>query len=239
MKLDILAFGAHPDDVELSAAGTLMKQISLGKVVGIVDMTQGELGSRGTIETRYEEAKLAQEIMGVHYRTNLKMRDGFFENSEENKLKVIAQIRFTRPDVILINAPFDRHPDHGRAAALLLDACFYSGLKMIHTVDEDGIEQLPHRPKTVYHYIQDRYVEPTFVTEVTPYVEKKIAAIQAYATQFYDPNNPAPNTPISGPDFLDFIKGRMSEMGRKIGVPYAEGFVAARTLGVDDLTMLI
>ena len=238
MKLDILAFGAHPDDVELSAAGTLMKQIDKGRKVGIVDMTQGELGSRGTIETRYQEAASASDIMGIHYRTNLKMEDGYFENNAENRLKVIEQIRLTRPEILLINAPFDRHPDHGRAAQLVLEASFYAGLRMIKA-EKDGVELEAYRPKAIYHYIQDRYVEPTFVTEVTPYVERKIDAINAYSTQFFNPDSNEPQTPISGADFLDFIKGRMAEMGRKIGVSYAEGFVAARTLGVDDVMDLI
>lgn len=238
MKLDILAFGAHPDDVELSAAGTIMKQISKGKKVGIVDLTQGELGSRGTVETRYEEAAKAAEIMGIHYRTNLKMRDGFFDLTEENKIKIIEQIRLTKPSLVLINAPSDRHPDHGRAAKLLTEACFYSGLRMIHT-EIDGVEQECHRPSAVYHYIQDQYIEPTFVSEVTPFVERKIQAIQAYSTQFFNPESKEPQTPISGADFLTFIHGRMAEMGRKIGVNYAEGFVATRTIGVDDLMDLI
>lgn len=238
MKLDILAFGAHPDDVELSAAGTLMKQIDKGRKVGIVDMTQGELGSRGTVETRYEEADKASKIMGIQYRTNLKMEDGFFENNAENRLKVIEQIRLTRPEVLLINAPSDRHPDHGRAAQLVLEASFYAGLRMIK-VKSDGIELEAYRPKAVYHYIQDRYLEPSFVTEVTPYVERKLDAIMAYSTQFYNPDSDEPQTPISGKDFLDFIRGRMSEMGRKMGVTYAEGFIVARTIGVDDIMDLL
>ena len=237
MKLDILAFGAHPDDVELSAAGTLMKQIDMGRKIGIVDMTQGELGSRGTIETRYNEAAAASVILGLHYRTNLKMDDGFFENNAINRQKVIEQIRLTRPEVLLINAPSDRHPDHGRAAKLVLDAAFYAGLKMIKASFE-GEELKAYRPRVIYHYIQDHYHEPTFVTEVTPYVDRKIESILAYSTQFYDPASTEPLTPISGPEFLNFIKGRMAEMGRKIGVDYAEGFIAARTLGVDDLMAL-
>ncbi len=238
MKLDILAFGAHPDDVELSAAGTIMKQIALGRTAGIVDMTQGELGSRGTVETRYSEAADASEILGIHYRTNLKMQDGFFENNAENRLKVIEQIRLTQPEILLINAPSDRHPDHGRAAQLVLEASFYAGLKMIEC-HVDGVALPAFRPKVVYHYIQDRYLEPTLVTEVSDYVERKIEAIKAYKTQFFDPNSTEPLTPISGPEFFDFIKGRMSEMGRKIGVNYAEGFIAARTIGVKDLFDLL
>lgn len=234
MKLDILAFAAHPDDVELSASGTLMKHIAQGKKVGIVDLTQGELGSRGTIETRYAEASDASKIMGIHYRENLKMRDGFFEMSEENMLKIIQQIRKTQPSIVLANAISDRHPDHGRASKLVSEACFYAGLVKIET-ELDGEIQLVHRPKVVYHYIQDRYLKPDFVVDVSEFVEAKIEAIKAFKTQFYDPESNEPNTPISGKDFLDFIKSRMRELARPIGADYAEGFKVERFLGVNDL----
>lgn len=238
MKLDILAFAAHPDDVELSASGTLMKHIARGKKVGIVDLTQGELGSRGTIETRYTEANDASRIMGIHYRENLKMRDGFFEMSEENILKIIQQIRKTQPSIVLANAISDRHPDHGRASKLVSEACFYAGLVKIET-ELDGVMQVPHRPKVVYHYIQDRYLKPDFVVDVSEFVDAKIEAIKAFKTQFYDPESNEPNTPISGKDFLDFIKSRMRELGRPISSDYAEGFKVERFLGVNDLFDLI
>lgn len=237
MKLDILAFAAHPDDVELSAAGTLMKHIEQGKKVGIVDLTQGELGSRGTVETRYAEAEKASEILGVHYRTNLKMRDGFFDINEENKRLIIQQIRLFRPEVVLMNAVTDRHPDHGRAAQLVSEACFYAGLRKIETQWEGHLQE-HYRPKAMYHYIQDRFLKPDFVVDVTPYVERKIEAIKAFKTQFYDPDSAEPNTPISGKDFFEFIKGRMREMGRPIGAEFAEGFTVERFIGVEDVLTL-
>jgi len=234
MKLDILAFAAHPDDVELSASGTLMKHIALGKKVGIVDLTQGELGSRGTIETRYTEAEKASQIMGIHYRENLKMRDGFFEINEENKLSIIQQIRKTQPTIVLANAVSDRHPDHARASKLISEACFYAGLVKIET-QMDGEIQMAHRPKVLYHYIQDRFIRPDFVVDVSDFVDAKLEAIKAFKTQFYDPESNEPNTPISGKEFLDFIKSRMRELARPIGADYAEGFTVERFVGVNDL----
>jgi len=238
MKLDILAFAAHPDDVELSASGTLMKHIAQGKKVGIVDLTQGELGSRGTIESRYSEAKSASKIMGIHYRENLKMRDGLFEICEENMLKIVQQIRKTKPSIVLANAFSDRHPDHGRASKLVSEACFYAGLVKIET-ELDNQKQSAHRPKVVYHYIQDRYLTPDFVVDVSEFVEAKIEAIKAFKTQFYDPESNEPTTPISGKEYLDFIKSRMREFGRPIGAQYAEGFKVERFMGVDDLFDLL
>lgn len=238
MKLDILAFAAHPDDVELSCSGTLMKHIEQGKKVGIIDLTQGELGSRGTILTRYEEATAASAIMGIHVRHNLKMADGFFDLSEANKRSIIEQIRLYKPEVVLANAIEDRHPDHGRAAQLVSEACFLSGLRMIET-SFNGETQQAHRPKAVYHYIQDRYIKPDFVVDVSSYIGRKLDAIQAYKTQFYDPNSKEPKTPISGEEFLDFIKGRMMEFGRPMGALYAEGFTVEREPGVKDLFDLI
>lgn len=234
MKLDILAFAAHPDDVELSASGTLMKHIANGKKVGIVDLTQGELGSRGTIQTRYDEANDASKIMGVSYRTNLKMRDGFFEISEENTHAIIREIRKCQPEIVLINAIDDRHPDHGRASKLVSEACFYAGLVKVETIF-DGAPQQACRPKAVYHYIQDRYIKPDFVVDVSEFVERKIEAIKAFKTQFYDPTSNEPTTPISGEDFFEFLKSRMKEFGRPIGAEYAEGFTAERFIGVNDL----
>ena len=238
MKLDILAFAAHPDDIELSCAGTLMKHISQGKKVGIVDLTQGELGSRGTIETRYAEAEAASEIMGIHFRTNLKMQDGFFDLSEQNKLAIVEQIRLHRPEIVLANAIEDRHPDHGRAAKLVSEACFLSGLRRIET-SVNGVKQDAFRPKAVYHYIQDHYIKPDFVVDVSDFTERKIESIKAYKTQFYDPESTEPQTPISGEEFFDFIKGRMLQFGRPIGVRYAEGFTVEREPGVSDLFDLI
>lgn len=237
MKLDILAFAAHPDDIEISASGTLIKHIKNGKTVGIVDLTQGELGTRGTIETRYEEAAEASILMGLHYRTNLKMADGFFEDNAENRLAIIREIRRCRPEIVLANSISDRHPDHGKASKLVSDACFFAGLEKIRT-ELDGEQQQAYRPKAVYHYIQDRYIEPDFVVDVTPFAEQKMEVLKAFRTQFYDPNSDAPKTPISGKEFFEFIKGRMSNMGRPIGVEYAEGFTVERFIGVEDLLAL-
>jgi len=238
MKLDILAIAAHPDDVELSASGTLMRYVAEGKKVGIIDLTEGELGTRGTVETRYEEAAEASKIMGLSARENLRMPDGFFEDNAENKRLIIEQIRKYQPEIVLANSVTDRHPDHGRAGKLIEDACFLAGLRKIET-DLDGIKQLPHRPRLVAHYIQDFYLEPSFVIDVTPFVERKIEVIKAFKTQFYDPNSPEPNTPISGEEFFDFIKGRMLNMGRPAGMKYAEGFTVSRVFGVKDLFELI
>lgn len=234
MKLDILAFAAHPDDVELSAAGTLLRYIAEGKKVGITDLTEGELGTRGTVETRYEEAADASKIMGLTARENLRMPDGFFEDNAENKRLIIEQIRKYQPEIVLANSISDRHPDHGRAGKLVEDACFLAGLRKIETGLE-GVEQLPHRPRLVAHYIQDFYLEPSFVIDVTDYVDRKIEVIKAFKTQFFDPNSPEPSTPISGEEFFDFIKGRMLNMGRPAGMKYAEGFIISRVFGVKDL----
>ena len=233
-KLDILAFGAHPDDVELSASGTILKHISQGKTVGIVDLTQGEMGSRGTIETRYEEAKNAAKILGVNYRHNLKMEDGFLENTKENLLTIVQQIRLLKPEIVLANAIEDRHPDHAKGSKLVSEACFLAGLVKVETT-YNGIKQEAHRPKNVYHYIQDRYIKPDFVIDVTDFYTQKMHSILAYKTQFFNPEQNGPKTPISGQDFLDFLTGRMSEMGRVIGVSYAEGFSVERTPGVESL----
>jgi len=237
-KIDILAFAAHPDDIELSASGTLMKHIAQGKKVAIVDLTRGELGSRGTIETRKEEATHAAEIMGVSARVNLALQDGFFEHNEENLLKVVEQIRYFKPEIVLANAIEDRHPDHGKGSKLVSDACFLAGLIKVKTYFESD-KQEPHRPRLVLHYIQDRYIKPDVLIDVTDFYDRKMEAILAYKTQFFNPNQNGPQTPISGKDFLDFLSGRMAEMGRSIGVSYAEGFTCDRTLGVNDLNQLI
>jgi bacillithiol biosynthesis deacetylase BshB1 len=234
MKVDILAFAAHPDDIELSASGTLMQQIALGKTVAIVDLTQGELGSRGTIETRYSEAAEASTIMGISARNNLKLADGFFEQNEQSLRLIIEQIRYFQPEIVLANAVEDRHPDHSKAAKLVSESCFLAGLRKIET-SYNGATQEAHRPKVVYHYIQDHFIKPDFVVDVSPFVERKIEAIKAYKTQFFDPNSLEPATPISGEEFFDFIKGRMLQFGRSIGVKYAEGFTIERPIGVKNL----
>lgn len=234
MTIDVLAFGAHPDDVELSAAGTLMLHKALGYTIGIVDLTQGELGSRGTKETRYEEAAAAAEILGLNTRVNLKMADGFFTHSEENLRLIIEQIRRFKPSIVLANAVSDRHPDHGKGSELVSKACFLAGLRKIET-SWDGVPQEAYRPKAVYHYIQDRMIKPDFAIDVTPYVERKFNSIKAYKTQFWDPNSSEPQTPISGEEFFEFLRGRMAEFGRSIGVRYAEGFTVERLPGINSL----
>jgi bacillithiol biosynthesis deacetylase BshB1 len=234
MKVDILAFAAHPDDIELSASGTLMQQIALGKTVAIVDLTQGELGSRGTIVTRYSEAAEASTIMGISARNNLKLADGFFEQNEQSLRLIIEQVRYFQPEIVLANAVEDRHPDHAKAAKLVSEACFLAGLRKIET-SYNGAIQAAHRPKVVYHYIQDQFIQPDFVVDVTLFLDRKIEAIKAFKTQFYDPNSKEPTTPISGEEFFDFIKGRMLQFGRSIGVKYAEGFTVERPIGVNNL----
>lgn len=238
MKIHILAIGAHPDDVELSCSGTLLKHIALGKKAGILDLTEGELGTRGTAELRLKESAKAAKIMGVLFRDNLKMKDGFFRNDEEHQLEVVKKIRQYKPEIILCNAVRDRHPDHERAAKLVSDACFYSGLKKIST-KQNGKEQEAWRPKAVYHYIQDRYIEPDFVVDVTPFVKEKMEAVLAFSSQFYDPKSNEPETPISTKNFLHFLRGRMAGFGRTIGVDYAEGFTTERYPGISNLFDLI
>jgi len=237
-KVDILAIGAHPDDVELSAGGTIAKHIKAGKKVAIVDLTQGELGSRGTIETRYSEAAEAGKILGISARQNLKLADGFFTHDKESLLQLVIQIRRFQPEIVLANAIQDRHPDHGRAAKFISDACFLAGLPKIETKC-NGEVQTAWRPKAVYHYIQDRYIEPDFVIDVTEFKETKFDAIRAYKTQFFDPNSTEPKTPISGKEFIDFLEGRMRQFGREIGVEFAEGYNVERTPGVDFLDQLL
>ncbi|HIP37649.1 MAG TPA: bacillithiol biosynthesis deacetylase BshB1 [Crocinitomix sp.] len=237
MNVDILAFAAHPDDIEISASGTLMKHIDMGKTVAIVDLTQGELGSRGNVESRHKEAKLASEIMGIKHRVNLKLSDGFFELNQQNKIKIIEQIRHFKPTVVLCNAISDRHPDHGRASQLVSEACFLSGLLKIET-EFNNVQQEKWRPIAVYHYIQDRYIKPDFVVDISDYVDRKIEVLKAYKTQFFNPKITHVNTPISGKDFFDFLKGRWKDFGRNINVNYAEGFTVERVIGIEDITTL-
>ena len=225
MKLDILVMAAHPDDAELSCAGTILKHISAGKKVGIVDFTRGELGTRGTPEIRLQESADATKILGLHARENIGIRDGFFRNDEETQLKLIEVIRKYQPEIVLANALEDRHPDHGKGAQLAIDACFLSGLRQIKTGD------LPAwRPTQVYHYIQDRYLEPDFVVDISANWDQKEAAIRAFKSQFFDPTSAEPASYISSPDFLNFIQARAMEMGHKIGVKYGEGFQSQKTL---------
>ncbi|KAI9432629.1 LmbE family protein [Russula earlei] len=238
MKLDILAFGVHPDDIELGCSGTIIAALAEGKTVGIADLTQGELGTRGTAETRKTEAANAAAIMGVTIRENLQMADGFFQNDEAHQRKVIQVIRKYQPEIILCNAPEDRHPDHGRSARLVSDAAFLSGLRKIETI-QDGIAQEAWRPKYVFHYIQDRFIQPSFVVDITPYHDQKIKAILAYTTQFNSPGTQEPQTYISSPQFLDTVKARALMLGKRIGVQYAEGFISEKVLGVSSFDAFI
>jgi len=237
MSISILAFAAHPDDIEISAAGTLMKHLAMGKKCVIVDLTEGELGTRGTAETRKEESANASKILGITERINLKLADGFFDLSKENKIKIIEQIRYYKPDVVLANAIEDRHPDHGRAAQLVAEACFLSGLRKIETTF-NGKQQEAFRPKALYHYVQERYIKPDFVVDITAFADRKIEALKAFKTQFFDPNSNEPVTPISTESYFDFLKGRWLDFGKNIGVKYAEGFIASRPIGVVDITTL-
>lgn len=238
MKLDVLAFGVHPDDVELSCAGTLLVCKAQGKKVGIVDLTQGELGTRGTKETRKTEAANASKILGVDVRENLQMADGFFKNDEEHQLKIIEAIRAYEPEIILCNAIEDRHPDHGRSAALVRDAAFLSGLRKIIT-NRNNEEQQAWRPKYVFHYIQDRFLEPHFVVDISAHFETKLQSILCYTTQFHNPNLNEPQTYISSPQFLETIKARNMMMGKRIGVAYAEGFMSDKTIGIKSFDSLV
>ncbi|MFN8251380.1 MAG: bacillithiol biosynthesis deacetylase BshB1 [Ferruginibacter sp.] len=238
MKLDILAFGVHPDDVELSCAGVLLVEKANGKKTGIIDLTQGELGTRGTAETRKMEAAAAAKILGVDIRENLEMADGFFKNDEAHQRQVITAIRKYQPEIILCNAPSDRHPDHGRSAKLVADAAFLSGLIKIETSD-NGQPQKAWRPKYVFHYIQDRLLHPNFVIDITPVFEQKIEAVKAYGTQFHNPGSNEPQTYISTPDFLDSVIYRHKWFGKMIGVKYAEGFISEKMTGFANFDSFI
>lgn len=238
MKLDILAIAAHPDDVELSCAGTLMIHAQKGLKTGIVDLTKGELGTRGTPEGRLIEAQEACKVMGLEIRENLGLADGFFQNTIEDQLKVIAAIRRYRPEIVLANAIDDRHPDHGRAAKLIADSCFLAGLRKIETMD-NGQPQQAWRPKQVYHFLQDRYHEPDFVVDITPVIEQKLEAIKCFKTQFLAAKDNEPQTYISSPEFFDSVLYRAKMLGKMIGVAYAEGYTTAKTLGVRNLMDLV
>ena len=238
MKLDILAFGVHPDDVELGCSGTLLAAMAEGKQVGIVDLTRGELGTRGSAEIRKTEAARAAAILGVSIRENLGLADGFFQNNEESLRKVIAVIRKYQPDTIIANALDDRHPDHGRSAKLVADAAFLSGLRKIETL-ADGKTQEIWKPSYVFHYIQDRFIEPSFVVDITAYMDKKIEAVLAYTTQFFNPDLDEPQTYISSPQFLETVRSRALMLGKRIGVGFAEGFCTEKTIGIRSFDALV
>ena len=233
MKLDILVFGAHPDDVELGCAGTILKHIKQGLKVGIIDFTKGELGTRGTSETRTEETENATKILGVKMRENMGFKDGFFQNDESHKLELIKKIRQYRPEIVITNAPSDRHPDHGKASNLTIESCFLAGLEKIETGQEVW------RPKHIYHYIQFNTILPDFVVDITKEMEQKIESILCYKTQFYNPNSEETETIISSSDFLESVKYRAMDLGRQSDCKYAEGFITNQTLKVNSLKDLI
>jgi len=234
MKLDILVLAAHPDDAEISCGGTIAKHISLGFKVGVVDLTRGELGTRGTALIRHQEAVTSSKILGLYVRENLGLRDGFFKNAEEDQLKVVQTIRTYQPEIVLTNAVHDRHPDHGRASDLVYEACFLSGLAKVETL-ENGESQAAWRPKSVYHFVQSQYIKPDFVVDVSDFWEKKIESLRAFKSQFYDPQSKEPETFISNPGFMKLIEARGHEMGYAIGAKYGEGFTVRNLIGVNNL----
>ena len=238
IKLDILVFGAHPDDIELSCGATIAKEISLGKKVGLVDLTRGELGTRGTAEIRDQEAADAASALGVNIRENLAFRDGFFVNDEAHQLEVIKMIRKYQPDIVIANAIDDRHIDHSKGSKLVSDACFLSGLRKIVT-NLDGVAQAAWRPKAVYHYIQWKNLTPDFVVDVTGFMDVKVASLMAYKSQFYDPYSTEPVTPIATKNFKDSIMYRAADLGRLINTEYAEGFTTERYVAVNSLGYLL
>jgi len=241
MKLDLLAIGVHPDDVELGCSGTIINEIKRGKKVGIVDLTQGELGTRGTIEDRFKEAANSAKILGVQVRENLKMRDGFFRNDEEHQMRLIRVIRKYKPEIVIGNILHDRHPDHGRAGKMIAIACFLSGLVKIETRDDDGGLQNRWRPSYILQFLQDRYQEPDLIIDITDVFDQRMQAIKAYSSQFYDPKdkNDTPQTYISSPEFLDSVIARARNLGKQIGVKYAEGFLSEKKIGIRSLDALL
>jgi len=238
MKLDILAIGAHPDDVELGCGATIAKEISLGKLIGILDLTRGELGTRGSAEIRDKESARAAEILGVSIRENLAFEDGFFINDKENQLEVIKMIRKYQPEIVLANAVDDRHIDHPKGSNLITDACFLSGLRKVETI-LNGDKQEVWRPKHVYHYIQWKNLKPDFVVNVGEFIHKKLEAVKAYDSQFYKPDSKEPNSPIASKNFLESITYRAQDLGRLIGVDYAEGFTVERFVAINQLSDII
>jgi bacillithiol biosynthesis deacetylase BshB1 len=239
MKLDLVVMAAHPDDAEMSCGGTIASAIAQGKKVGIIDFTRGELGTRGTPEIRATESAAATKILHLSARENLGFRDGFFKNDEKHQMKLIAAIRRYQPEIVLANAIEDRHPDHSKGAALAVDACFYSGLRMIQTFDFDGKPQNAWRPKALYHYIQDRFIKPDLVVDISIFWDIKEASIRAYKSQFHDPNSTEPESYLTSPEFLEFLKARSQEMGHMIGSKYGEGYTKTKTIGIKDLFNLI
>jgi bacillithiol biosynthesis deacetylase BshB1 len=234
MKLDILVLAAHPDDAEISCGGTIAKHISLGFKVGVVDLTRGELGTRGTVSVRDQEAKESSRILGLSVRDNLGLRDGFFKNTEGDQLEVVNAIRKFQPEIILTNAIHDRHPDHGRASDLVYEACFLSGLSKVET-QENGKLQVAWRPKSVYHFIQSQYIQPDFVVDVSDFWDKKLESLRAFKSQFYDPQSNEPETFISNPGFMKLIEARGHELGYAIGAKYGEGYTVRNFIGVNNL----
>jgi bacillithiol biosynthesis deacetylase BshB1 len=235
MNVDILAVGVHPDDIELSCSGTLLKHIALGKTVGLCDLTRGELGTRGSAKLRLEEAEKARKMMGAAFRVNLGMEDGFFTHSRENLISVIRIIRLSKPQIVLANAIDDRHPDHGRAAKLVAEACFLSGLSKIETYDDAGQRQDAWRPKNVFHYVQDRNIHADFIVDISAFIEQKMALIHCFSSQFFNQNSTEPETPISIPGFLEFIKAKNKAYGRDIPCDYAEAFTTNKLPGIKNL----
>jgi N-acetylglucosamine malate deacetylase 1 len=235
MKLDILVLAAHPDDAELGCGGTIAKHTTRGHKVGIVDLTRGELGTRGTPETRHQEADASAKILGISVRENLRLSDGFFQNGPESQLAVIRAIRKYQPRIVLANAISDRHIDHGKGANLAYDASFLSGLIKIETTDDNGKKQAPWRPEVVYHYVQSEFISPDFVVDISAEWETKMKAVKAFTSQFYDPASNEPETYISKPGFLKMLEARAIEYGHAIGVTYAEGFTTRRYIGVENL----
>ena len=238
MKTDILAFGAHPDDVELGCGGTVAKLISSGKTVAVVDLTQGELGTRGTNFTRLEESANATKILGISSRENLKMKDGFLLNTEEHQMQIVKMIRKYQPEIVFANALDDRHPDHAKASKIVSDACFLSGLVKIETVFE-GENQKPWRPKHIFNYIQWKNIAPDFVVDISEFMDKKIEACLAYKTQFYDPDSKEPITPIATKDFLESLTYRAQDLGRLSGVEFAEGFTTEKLLAFKNFDGIV
>jgi bacillithiol biosynthesis deacetylase BshB1 len=239
MKLDILVLAAHPDDAELGCGGTIANHVKMGHKVGVVDYTRGELGTRGTTETRAQEAAESSKILGLSVRENLGLPDGFFKNDLEHQLAVIQAIRRYQPEIVLANAIYDRHSDHGKGASLAYDACFLSGLAKIETIDTTGKSQEAWRPKVVYHYIQSLFIEPDFVVDITENWDTKIKSVKAFKTQFFDPSSAEPQTYISSPEFLRMVEARAIELGHAIGVRYGEGFTVRRYPGVKNLLDLL
>lgn len=239
MKLDILVLASHPDDAEISCSGTIARHVAMGHKVGIVDLTKGELGTRGTVEIRAQEAAASAKVLDVSVRENLGLKDGFFQNDPTHQLAVVGVVRKFQPAIVLANAVYDRHIDHGKGASLAYDACFLSGLVRIETFDENGKKQQPWRPSVVYHYIQSLYIEPDFIVDISDYWDTKMKAIQTFKSQFYDPESNEANTYISSPDFIKMLEARAIDWGHAIGTKYGEGFTTRRYPGVRSLFDLL